>query len=205
MARPRTDIEPRILLAARRRFLLEGVDGAALRTIARDARTNVGMIHYYFRTKDDLFLAVVEDVYAGLLHDLETALGPDVAPRERLRRAFLRLGSASEAELEVIRLVIREALVSSERLGRVMARFQRGHIALLLQTVAEAMQQGQIEMTLPPALVMISAMAMGALPQVLSRVAGGTLPFALLPRGDALAEASLDVLFRGVGPRADHS
>ena len=46
MARPRGDIAPRILHAARKRFLVEGVDGASLRAIARDARTNKGMIYY---------------------------------------------------------------------------------------------------------------------------------------------------------------
>ena len=35
MARPRTDIQPRIVRAARARFLAEGVDGASLRAIAR--------------------------------------------------------------------------------------------------------------------------------------------------------------------------
>ena len=62
MARPRSDIEPRIVHAARRRFLKEGVDGASLRTIARDAKTSIGMVYYYFPTKDDLFFAVVEEV-----------------------------------------------------------------------------------------------------------------------------------------------
>src|SRR4029077_6434218 len=57
MARPRSDIQPRIVRAARERFLAEGVDGASLRTIASDAGTNVGMVFYYFPTKDDLFLA----------------------------------------------------------------------------------------------------------------------------------------------------
>ena len=59
MARPKSDIEPRIIHAARRRFLEDGVDGASLRKIAREAGTNIGMIYYYFPTKDDLFLAYV--------------------------------------------------------------------------------------------------------------------------------------------------
>jgi AcrR family transcriptional regulator len=64
MPRPKSDIDARIVAAARARFLVEGVDGASLRSIAQDAGTNVGMIYYYFPTKDDLFLGVVEDVYA---------------------------------------------------------------------------------------------------------------------------------------------
>ena len=64
MARPRSDIQKRIVLAARTRFLADGVDGASLRHIARAARTSIGMVYYYFPTKDDLFLAVVEELLA---------------------------------------------------------------------------------------------------------------------------------------------
>ena len=74
MPRPRSDLAPRILAAARTRILHEGVDGASLRQIAADAGTTIGMIYYYFPTKDDVFLAVVEDVYEKLLVDVERAL-----------------------------------------------------------------------------------------------------------------------------------
>jgi len=74
MARPRSDIAPRVVIAARERFLKDGVDGASLRAIAHDARTSIGMIYYYFPTKDDLFLAVVEQVYEKVLADMASAL-----------------------------------------------------------------------------------------------------------------------------------
>src|SRR5262245_34414577 len=99
MARPRSDISTRIVHAARARFLQSGVDGASLRHIARDARTNIGMIYYYFPSKDDLFLAVVEEVYVGLLKDLALALAPDAPVEERIGRLYLRIGRASEREL----------------------------------------------------------------------------------------------------------
>ena len=116
MARPRTDIQPRILKAARARFLHDGVDGASLRDIARDAHTSIGMVSYYFPSKDALFLAVVEEVYGGLTAELERHLAAKKPLRDRLRAIFLRLGQASPEELDVVRLVIREALVSSKRL-----------------------------------------------------------------------------------------
>ena len=202
MARPRTDIQPRILVAARARFLAEGVDGASLRTIAADAGTNVGMIFYYFPTKDDLFLAVVEQVYAGLLEDLSHALAPGVPVRERLERAFTRLGSSSENELEVVRLVAREALVSSERFGKVLARAQRGHVAMLLGTLQEGVERGEVDGTLPLPLVLVATVGMGALPQLVRRAASGrATPLSMLPAAPELAKASIDLLFKAIGTR----
>lgn len=201
MPRPRTDIQPRIVHAARERFLAEGVDGASLRTIAADAGTSVGMVFYYFPTKDELFLAVVEEFYAKLLEDLSQALAVDAPVRERLRRAFLRLGSATDEELAVIRLVAREALLSTTRFRRILARAQRGHIAMLLGTLADGVKRGEIDGELPAPLVLASTFAMGALPQLVRRAMGAQPPFSALPPPGPLAEVSVELLFRAIAPR----
>jgi AcrR family transcriptional regulator len=201
MARPRSDIRPRLLHAARRRFLAEGVDGASLRDIAREAKTNVGMVVYYFPTKDELFLAVVEEVYAGLLADLSRALREPPTARARLGAAFARLGAATDDELEVIRLVVREALLepTSPRFARLLGRFREGHLGMLLATLAEGTNEGELDASTPLPLLLVTTFAMGAVPQVLRRIAGAESPFSSLPSPEALAESSLELLFRGIG------
>src|SRR5215204_2806001 len=105
MPRPRSDIAPRILHAARARFLSDGVDGASLRGIASDARTSIGMVYYYFASKDELFFAVVEALYEKLLKDIEAAIAPDVPVPERIERLYLRVARLSDEELLVMRLI----------------------------------------------------------------------------------------------------
>ena len=201
MARPASDIRERIVRSARSRFLAEGVDGASLRTIAREAKTNVGMVFYYFPNKDDLFLAVVEEVYAKLLADLGEALAGDGPVRERLARVFVRLGEASDDELEVVRLVLREVLLSSERFRRVFARMQRGHLMMLLETLGEGVRRGEIDPEIPSPLLLLSTLALGAVPQFVRRAAGREAPFKALPPPKALADASAELLFRAIGAR----
>jgi AcrR family transcriptional regulator len=201
MGRPRSDIEPRIVHAARERFLLEGVDGASLRDIAKDAGTSVGMIHYYFKTKDDLFLAVVEEVYAKLLDELSVAFAPDAPVRTRLSRAFRRLGNVTDDEQKVLRVVIREALVSSTRLDRLLARFRTGHLPLLFRALADGVASGEVDAELPLPLVMSSIAGMAVVPHIMRRLAGEAPPFGGLPRGEELAAIALEVLFRGIGPK----
>jgi len=124
MARPKSDIEPRILAAARARFLNDGVDGASLRGIASDAGTSIGMVYYYFATKDELFFGVVEEQYEKLLRDIEAAITPDVPVRERVERLFVRVARISDDERLMMRLVLREALTSNTRFARLRARFE---------------------------------------------------------------------------------
>jgi AcrR family transcriptional regulator len=205
MARPRSDIKTRIVEAARSRFLKAGVDGASLREIARDAGTNIGMIVYYFPSKDDLFLAVVEETYAPFLAGLASALSGDDPVADRLKRAFARIGNSTERELEVVRLVVREALLSSTRFRRIVSRFMRGHVPLLLQTVAEGVARGELDATVPPPMLLIVPLGVGALPQLLRRAAKEIPPLALLPAPEPLAELSGELLLRAIGARRDAS
>jgi AcrR family transcriptional regulator len=199
MVRPRSDIQPRIVASARARFLAEGVDGASLREIARNAHTSIGMILYYFPTKDDLFLAVVEEVYAGLVADMAEILGARATARERLRSTFVRIGRASNLELEVIRLMAREGLSSSKRLRRILARFMRGHVPLVLATVADGVRDGEFDATIPVPLIFLAVLGLGALPQIARRASRSLPIFAGLPDASRLADLSAGILFDAVG------
>ncbi|MGC4093326.1 MAG: TetR/AcrR family transcriptional regulator [Polyangiaceae bacterium] len=205
MPRPRSDIQPRILRAARARFLGDGVDAASLRSIASDAQTSIGMIDYYFPTKDDLFFAVVEEAYEAFLRDLEAAIQPDVSVEARLERLSLRVARVSDEELGVMQLVAREVLASSSRLDRLLQRFLRGHVPLIARLVGDGFAAGAFERTLHPLLVMLSIAGISIVPQVMRRVMGARLPPQLLesaPSGDELARALVHVLFHGVAQKS---
>ncbi|NTW49909.1 MAG: TetR/AcrR family transcriptional regulator [Chlorobiales bacterium] len=60
--------EDRIFEAARMAFHRSGFDGARMQEIADEAGINKALLHYYFRSKDKLFEAV--------LHDAMTRIGP---------------------------------------------------------------------------------------------------------------------------------
>jgi AcrR family transcriptional regulator len=199
MARPRTDIEPRIVRAARKHFLSQGVDGASLRSIARDAGTSIGMVFYYFPTKDDLFLAVVEEVYSRFLRDLEGELGEASSIREGLRRVFVRLGETSEGELETLRLVMRESWLSTKRFRGVLERVQRGHLRLLLTTLERGVEQGELDGRVPLPLLLVATGALGAAPQLARRLGRPVSSALALPEPHALAALSIELLFRAVG------
>lgn len=197
MARPKGDIEPRILHAARARFLTEGVDGASLRAIAKDAKTSIGMIYYYFPTKDELFFAVVEEVYDRILTDLVAALAPEKPVPERIRQLYHRIAALDDEERMVLRLVVREVLVSSDRLERLIARFQRGHLPLIFRTIADGLADGSLDRQRHPLLLAGALVGLGAAPQVLGRLLGSRL----FPDLDATSfvDEQVELLLLGIG------
>lgn len=60
------DTESRILEAAKRVFVRKGYTGARMQEIADEAGINKGLLHYYFRTKDNLFSAIFEQAFRQL-------------------------------------------------------------------------------------------------------------------------------------------
>lgn len=93
-----------ILEAARRVFAAEGFDGATIRRIADDAGVDAKLVHHFFGTKQDLFIAAVElpanpsSVLEGLLSGPRSQLG------DRLARWFLTLNEepGSRARFEAL-------------------------------------------------------------------------------------------------------
>jgi AcrR family transcriptional regulator len=201
MARRRTEIAPRIVAAAREKFLAQGVDGASLREIAREGGTNIGMVYYYFPTKDDLLLAVVEEIYRGMAADIRAALSLEAPLEERIRALYARIAAMSDEEFTVVRIVLREALVSSDRLRKLFDRFsvEGGHVQLIAATVLSGIEEGSLRPDLHPLLAMVATMALGFLPVVARRLALSAMPAVELPAPEEMAANLTRALLEGIG------
>ena len=70
--------------AAVREFAREGIAGARTDAIARAARVNKALLYYYFKDKETLYGAVLDQVFGGLTASIEEALSSDLPPREKL-------------------------------------------------------------------------------------------------------------------------
>ena len=59
--------EEKILTAAKQVFLTRGMDGARMQDIADEAGINKALLHYYFRSKDQLFEKIFLEVAHAFL------------------------------------------------------------------------------------------------------------------------------------------
>src|SRR6476660_4607393 len=73
-----------ILKAAVREFAREGVAGARTDAIARSAGVNKALLYYYFKDKEAMYQAVLDEVFRGVRVSIQSALAQDLPPRERL-------------------------------------------------------------------------------------------------------------------------
>ncbi len=73
-----------ILKAAVHEFAREGVSGARTDAIARSAGVNKALLYYYFKDKDALYQAVLDQVFSGVRSAIHNALSQNLPPREKL-------------------------------------------------------------------------------------------------------------------------
>src|SRR5712664_156350 len=73
-----------ILQTAVAEFSREGIAGARTDAIARSARVNKALLYYYFKDKEAIYGAVLDQVFGGLAQAIQNALSQDLPAREKL-------------------------------------------------------------------------------------------------------------------------
>jgi TetR/AcrR family transcriptional regulator len=73
-----------ILQAAVREISREGLAGARTDAIARAAKVNKALLYYYFKDKEALYGAVLDQVFGGLIACVGEVLSRDLPPREKI-------------------------------------------------------------------------------------------------------------------------
>ncbi|GAA4701149.1 TetR family transcriptional regulator [Nocardioides conyzicola] len=99
------DTRAAILAAARELFAVHGYAGTSVRAVGAAAGVDAALVHHYFGSKDDLFVAALElrvDPRVALLPVVEA--GVDGAG-ERLMQLFVKVWDIEETRLPLLALV----------------------------------------------------------------------------------------------------
>ena len=76
--------EEKIYEAARRIFILKGMEGARMQEIADEAGMNKALLHYYFRSKENLFKAVFKDTFSKFFVKVKDTLSSEASAKQKL-------------------------------------------------------------------------------------------------------------------------
>lgn len=102
----------KVLDAARTRFASDGFTATTMRLVAADAGVDVSMVMQFFRSKDELFAAVMS-IPGSALERLNTVFeGKDDQLGERVVRAFLQAWEGVPEESEPLMAMLRGAIVN---------------------------------------------------------------------------------------------
>lgn len=116
MTKPARNKEQAILEAAEREFLDKGFAGARTTSIAEAAGVTHAMLHYYFRTKEQLFERILDEKTRLMSQSVLTAFGqPDLPLQERIRDGVESHFDFIAANPDLPRFIVNEVFSRPER------------------------------------------------------------------------------------------
>jgi AcrR family transcriptional regulator len=69
--------QPTLLAAAQRVFVQAGLEGASMRAIAREAGCDASLLYYYFKNKEDMFSALLEQRMPSMVAGVRKLANPN--------------------------------------------------------------------------------------------------------------------------------
>jgi TetR/AcrR family transcriptional regulator len=118
--------EQRILRAARSEFVDQGLSGARMQAIADRAHVNKALLHYYFRTKEKLYDAVLQNILEtvwGVLRERFSHDAPVDDVRSILRQIVTVYIKTLQENQDFPRILLREIAEGGKRLPALIESF----------------------------------------------------------------------------------
>src|SRR5437764_13209117 len=134
-----------ILQAAAHEFAAHGVAGARTDAIAREARVNKALLYYYFKDKETLYGAVLDDVFSGLKKTVFRVLDGDQPPREKILAYVGAYFDFIASNRLYPRLMQREMMRAREGQSPHIDTVIKNYIQPIFMRVAELIKKGTTE------------------------------------------------------------
>jgi TetR/AcrR family transcriptional regulator len=132
-----------ILQAAVHEFAQHGIAGARTDAIARAAKVNKALLYYYFKDKDALYGAVLDQAFGGLIAYVGEVFSRDLPPREKiLAYAGAHFDYVASHPLYP-RIVQREMMGVGRGKANHLDRIVKKYFRPLFGRVAEVLKTGQ--------------------------------------------------------------
>ena len=131
-----------ILKAAVAEFADHGIAGARTDAIAQAAHVNKALLYYYFRDKDTLYEAVLDQVFSGLRERVVPVLELELPPREKMLQYLGAYFDYIAENPRFPRVVQAEWMRSPRKHTARMEGVAKQHFRPIYQKLVEVLQQG---------------------------------------------------------------
>ncbi len=158
--------EQRIVEAAIKVFLLKGFDGARMQEIADAAQINKALVHYYFRSKEQLFAKIFEELTRDMHRSLKEVLQSDLTFLDKIRRLVKDEILYLQANPTLPMFVIRELSRDAERFQKMVSQSSMQNVfKVFAAQVHQAVRNSEIR-AVDPMFVFLEVFALTRFPFV---------------------------------------
>ncbi len=144
MAKKSQSTEERILEAAKTIFHHKGFEGARMQEIADEAGINKALLHYYFRTKENLFDAVFEAAFREIFAKLFMTVDADIPLEKKLKNLISEYIGFLQKNSYIPGFILAEMNQNPEKIINI---FKSSPVSpsMLLERMKRSMYDGKLE------------------------------------------------------------
>lgn len=160
MTRPSRSLDQKLVATARAMLPHTGLSGLSLREVARKSGVNLGMFHYYFKSKDAFTRRVLQETYEHFFITFNEASQVPGDPLQKLRSVLVAFARFARDNKDFYALLARELLNEQPECQKfVKDNFPR-HAGILIALLQEGKNKKLIQ-DLP--IPVLAAFAMGSM------------------------------------------
>ncbi|WP_322013795.1 TetR/AcrR family transcriptional regulator [Paraburkholderia sp. J12] len=191
----------RLIEAALALFARQGILDTSLAAIAREADMTPAMVHYYFKTRDQLIDVLIDERFVPLRAATEGIFEahPDdpVAALTLLTQRFVEVGARYPWFAPLwVREVISEGGLLRQRMHE---RFGQSHQRAAHEAIARWQREGRLNPALEPSLLFQSLLGLALLPLATTRIWRSD-PARRQLGPDEIARHAIALVTQGIGP-----
>ena len=198
--------QERLLKSAIDAFAKHGFDAVTTSLIAENAGMAQSMVHYHFKSKEQIWKAAIEQLMRDLSERFPIAKDElkDLDPASRLKVLVRRFLKMSARDISLSRIMIHEGTAPGPRLNWIAEKFLKPGFEPLDETVEEGVDAGLLK-NLPIYTVTHTIISAAAMTYCLAPVVDAThgVDLAKSASMDEMADTVLTILFDGILAKPD--
>jgi len=146
-----TSSATKILIAAEKLFAKRGYEGVSMQQIAADASISKANIYHHFKSKDELYLAVLKYALQDMNELLATLQHIDGTSTEQLARFSAEHLKHINTKSSISKLILREMLDGGSSRGQELAeQVFADYFSLLRSLLCKCQDRGEIRRDIDP-------------------------------------------------------
>lgn len=203
--------EERILQMAMEVFIEKGWHGARMQEIADRAGINKALLHYYFRSKENMYETIFKMVFTKFMRGMEQALGSSPAFKDVLRNFIETIISILSQNPRIPLFLVRELSEGGTKVPKIIRDIieQQKLKApeLMFRAITTAREKGEIAHVDDPVQLLLTILGSIIYYFIAEPIISAILPAGVDYQPDAFvqkrADAVFNFLYYGLKPRED--
>jgi len=139
-----TDTETIIKIAAKKVFMKRGFAGTRLQEIADEAKIGRTALHYYFRNKEKLFTAVLQDFFKDMVSRMPNFDNTEIPIGERMRAFVTNYMDTAIQSPEIDLFMLNEYNENPDLFIQLKESFSNDPGEAMLKAIQRAVDNGEI-------------------------------------------------------------